>query len=183
MSSSRTRSSAHYSVGDKLAPKFKDCTYDSIKKPEPKELRKWLALLSSIVRNYIYDEEPAGAELEGFLDALTGRQAKKKATRPAFLDTPAFAWGSHPDEDGISLTSADDRRSTNGTVTEVGDAEPFVPSPDLQSSGFLDARSSLKSARKPITNYDSLSPAAKTLDRLLFNNVLTMVNGEYYDLI
>ena len=138
MSSSRTRSSAHYSAGDKLAPKFKDCTYDSIKKPEPKELRKWLALISSIVRNYIFENEEAGAELEAFMDSLTGRRAKKRATRPAFLDTEMFSWGSNPDEDGGSHTSAEDRRSTNESITEVGDVEdtePFVDAPDLQSSG------------------------------------------------
>ena len=189
MSSSRTRSSASLSVGDKLAPKFKDCTYDSIKKPEAADLRKWMALLSSIVRNYVYNDVSAGAELEGFLDAVTGRRAKKKATRPAFLDSPEFNWGTHPDEDGISLTSADDRRSANETISEVEDdsgQEPLLgafPSPNLQASGFLEARSSLQSARKPTTNYDSLSSSAKTLDRVLFNNVLTMVNGEYYDLI
>ena len=38
--------SVHY---QKLQPKFKDCTFDSDKKPE--YLRTWLRLLSGIVRN------------------------------------------------------------------------------------------------------------------------------------
>ena len=50
--------SMHY---QKLQPKFKDCTFDSDKKPE--YLRTWLRLLAGIVRNI-----PNGKPIENFLD-------------------------------------------------------------------------------------------------------------------
>ena len=49
--------SVHY---QKLQPKFKDCTFDSDKKPE--YLRTWLRLLAGIVRNI-----PNGKPIENFL--------------------------------------------------------------------------------------------------------------------
>ena len=48
--SCQTSYNLDYSVNyQKLQPKFKDCTFDSDKKPE--YLRTWLRLLSGIVRN------------------------------------------------------------------------------------------------------------------------------------
>ncbi len=68
-----------YSVNyQKLQPKFKDCTFDSDKKPE--YLRTWLRLLSGIVRNI-----PHGKQIENFLDFYLQRQLNEAATRPAFL--------------------------------------------------------------------------------------------------
>ena len=48
--SGQTSYNRDYSVNyQKLQPKFKDCTFDSDKKPE--YLRTWLRLLSGIVHN------------------------------------------------------------------------------------------------------------------------------------
>ena len=68
-----------YSVNyQKLQPKFKDCTFDSDKKPE--YLRTWLRLLSGIVRNI-----PHGTQLENFLDSYLQRRLNEATTRPSFL--------------------------------------------------------------------------------------------------
>ena len=76
--------SVHY---QKLQPKFKDCTFDSDKKPE--YLRTWLRLLAGIVRNI-----PNGKPIENFLDRYLRRHTNETATRPAFLS-----------EVGLQLTS------------------------------------------------------------------------------
>ena len=68
--------SVHY---QKLQPKFKDCTFDSDKKPE--YLRTWLRLLAGIVRNI-----PNGKPIENFLDHYLQRHTNETATRPAFLN-------------------------------------------------------------------------------------------------
>ena len=62
----------------KLQPKFKDCTFDSDKKPE--YLRTWLRLLSGIVRNI-----PHGKQIENFLDSYLQRRLNEATTRPSFL--------------------------------------------------------------------------------------------------
>ena len=78
--------SVHY---QKLQPKFKDCTFDSDKKPE--YLRTWLRLLAGIVRNI-----PNGKPIENFLDHYLQRHTNETATRPAFLS-----------EMGLQLTSSE----------------------------------------------------------------------------
>ena len=176
-------SSSGYEVGAKLAPKFEKCTYDCIKKPAAADLRKWMALLSSIVRNLIFKDKTAGGELEAFLDSKMGRQNKKNVLRPSFLDSSDFACD-EDDISGISLGSADDRLSSFETETTESQHEPLL---GMNPEGFQDA--SLPSFERRAShsstpgNYMSLSPEAKLLDRMLFQNVLTMVNGEYYDLI
>ena len=68
-----------YSVNyQKLQPKFKDCTFDSDKKPE--YLRTWLRLLSGIVRNI-----PHGKQIEHFLDCYLQHRLNEATTRPSFL--------------------------------------------------------------------------------------------------
>ena len=56
-----------YSINyQKLQPKFKDCMFDSDKKPE--YLSTWLRLRSGIVHNI-----PHSKQIENFLDSLCGR--------------------------------------------------------------------------------------------------------------
>ena len=69
--------------GGKYQPKFKDCKLDE--KGGDKTLRRWIALLGSIVMNAVY-----GKYLEAFLDQALGRSSRKNTTRPAFLDDPMF---------------------------------------------------------------------------------------------
>ena len=77
--SGQTSYNQDYSVNyQKLQPKFKDCTFDSDKKPE--YLRTWLRLLSGIVRNI-----PNGKQIENFLDSYLQRRLNEATTRPSFL--------------------------------------------------------------------------------------------------
>ena len=88
----------------KLQPKFKDCTFDSDKKPE--YLRTWLRLLAGIVRNI-----PHGKQIENFLDFYLQRQLNEAAARPAFLSevglqptAPSGLVGADPgDEEEVSI--------------------------------------------------------------------------------
>ena len=57
--------------------KFKDCTFDSDKKPE--YLRTWLRLLSGIVRNI-----PHGKQIENFLDGYLQRRLNEATTGGEF---------------------------------------------------------------------------------------------------
>ena len=72
--------------GAKYQPKFKDCKLEE--KGGDKTLRRWIALLGSIVMNAVY-----GKYLEAFLDQALGRSSRKNTTRPAFLDDPMFDVG------------------------------------------------------------------------------------------
>ena len=69
--------------GAKYQPKFKDCKLEE--KGGDKTLRRWIALLGSIVMNAVH-----GIYLEAFLDHALGRSSNKTTTRPAFLDDPMF---------------------------------------------------------------------------------------------
>ena len=62
-----------------LQPKFKDCSFDSAKKPE--YLLTWIRLLTGIIRNI-----PRGDPLENFLDNFLGRKTAGRTTRPSFLE-------------------------------------------------------------------------------------------------
>ena len=67
--------------GAKYQPKFKDCKLEE--KGGDKTLRRWIALLGSIVMNAVH-----GIYLEAFLDHALGRSSNKTTTRLAFLDDP-----------------------------------------------------------------------------------------------
>ena len=97
--SGQTNYNQDYSVNyQKLQPKFKDCTFDSDKKPE--YLRTWLRLLSGIVRNI-----PNGKQIENFLNSYLQRQLNEATTRPSFLQeaglqlsAPSAAAPSHAED-------------------------------------------------------------------------------------
>ena len=78
-------SASSYDVS-KFQPKFKDCTFESDKKPE--SFRTWTRLLSGIVRNI-----KGGREIEQFLDNYLQRNVSECTTRPAFLSNPALRLG------------------------------------------------------------------------------------------
>ena len=79
----------------KLQPKFKECAFDSNKKPE--YLRTWIRLLTGIVRNI-----PHGKPLENFLDISLSRRLHEASTRPAFLSEDIFQLTApSPDNDGL----------------------------------------------------------------------------------
>ena len=68
-----------YSVNyQKLQPKFKDCTFNSDKKPE--YLRTWLRLLFGIIRNI-----PIGEQIQDFLDSYLQHRVNEAPTCPSFL--------------------------------------------------------------------------------------------------
>ena len=93
-------SAQDYAVNhQKLQPKFKDCTFDSDKKPE--YLRTWLRLLSGIVRNI-----PHGKDIENFLDHYLQRRLHEATTRPAFLSEPGLQL--HAPEEQDEDTSPDE---------------------------------------------------------------------------
>ena len=78
-----------------LQPKFKDCSFDSAKKPE--YLLTWIRLLTGIIRNI-----PRGDALENFLDNFLGRKTAGRTTRPSFLSEAGMsirAPGIDPGED------------------------------------------------------------------------------------
>ena len=181
MASQKSRSGSSYDNGSKLLPKFKDCQFDCLKKKDPGDLRKWMMLLSSIVRIHPHQDQPAGSELENFLDSKFGRHQKRNTTRPAFLLRHDFE-DPDSDDDGIDLTSADDQRGdTISETTESALSAPPRISPSRASPQTGITHRDL--LHLPVINYRDLSPAAKELDRMLFQNILAMVNGEYFDLI
>ena len=77
--SGQTPYNQDYSINyQKLQPKFKDCTFDSDKKPE--YLRTWLRLLSGIVRNI-----PNSHHIAHFLYSRPQHHLNEATTRPSFL--------------------------------------------------------------------------------------------------
>ena len=95
-----------YSINyQKLQPKFKDCTFDSDKKPE--YLRTWLRLLSGIVRNI-----PHGKQIENFLDCYLQRRLNEATTRPSFLQ-----------EAGLQLTAPSAAASSHAEDIDGQDSE------------------------------------------------------------
>ena len=62
--------------GAKYQPKFKDCKLEE--KGGDKTLRRWIALLGSIVMNAAH-----GIHLEAFLDHALGRSSGSGSARPA----------------------------------------------------------------------------------------------------
>ena len=97
---------ADYTVNyQKLQPKFKDCTFDSDKKPE--YLRTWLRLLSGIVRNI-----PHGKQIENFLDCYLQRRLNEATTRPSFLQ-----------EAGLQLTAPSAAASSHAEDIDGQDSE------------------------------------------------------------
>ena len=96
-------SAQDYAVNhQKLQPKFKDCTFDSDKKPE--YLRTWLRLLSGIVRN-----APHGKDIENFLDHYLQRQLHEATTRPAFLSEPGLQLHAPGQQDELGEASSLDQ--------------------------------------------------------------------------
>ena len=103
-----------YSVNyQKLQPKFKDCTFDSDKKPE--YLRTWLRLLSGIVRNI-----PHGKQIENFLDSYLQRRLNEATTRPSFLQEAGLQ---------LSAPTAEAPSSAEGTNDQGSEAEVSINDP------------------------------------------------------
>ena len=103
-----------YSVNyQKLQPKFKDCTFDSDKKPE--YLRTWLRLLSGIVRNI-----PHGKQIENFLDSYLQRRLNEATTRPSFLQEAGLQ---------LSAPSAEAPSSAEDTNDQGSEAEVTINDP------------------------------------------------------
>ena len=99
-----------YSVNyQKLQPKFKDCTFDSDKKPE--YLRTWLRLLSGIVRNI-----PHGKQIENFLDSYLQRRLNEATTRPSFLQEAGLQL-SAPSAAATSPAEDNDYQESEAEVT------------------------------------------------------------------
>ena len=98
-----------------VQPKFKECLFDSDKKPA--YLRTWLRLLSGIVRNI-----PHGKPLELYLDNVLDRRLHEKSTRPAFLTEDIFR---------LTKPSEDDDDSCDQDEEEEEGPEHYYEIPEL----------------------------------------------------
>ena len=143
--------SVDFSVNfQKLQPKFKDCTFDSDKKPE--YLRTWLRLLAGIVRNI-----PHGKQIENFLDFYLQRQLNEAATRPAFLS-----------EEGLQLTAP------SGIVgADPGEEEEVsIDGPSLHPKAYWDLSPESQALDK------ALFQTLFTIVQGSYLDLITDLNGE-----
>ena len=145
--------SVDFSVNyQKLQPKFKDCTFDSDKKPE--YLRTWLRLLAGIVRNI-----PHGKQIENFLDYYLQRQLHEAATRPAFLS-----------EVGLQLTAPTD--SSNGVDPGEETEEVSTDDPSLYPKAYYDLSPEAQALDK------ALFQTLFTIVQGSYLDLITDLNGE-----
>ena len=145
--------SVDFSVNyQKLQPKFKDCTFDSDKKPE--YLRTWLRLLAGIVRNI-----PHGKQIENFLDYYLQRQLHEAATRPAFLS-----------EVGLQLTAPTD--SSNGVDPGEESEEVSTDDPSLYPKAYYDLSPEAQALDK------ALFQTLFTIVQGSYLDLITDLNGE-----
>ena len=124
-----------YSVNyQKLQPKFKDCTFDSDKKPE--YLRTWLRLLSGIVRNI-----PHGKQIENFLDSYLQRRLNEATTRPSFLQEAGLQ---------LSAPTAEAPSSAEGTNDQGSEAEVSINDPSEYPKAYYQLSSESQALDKAL---------------------------------
>ena len=116
-----------YSVNyQKLQPKFKDCTFDSDKKPE--YLRTWPRLLSGIVRNI-----PHGKQLENFLNNYLQRWLHEATTRPSFLQEAGLQLCDSQTEHSVLMPQA----LSNGFWSQSPNPNIFALNLERKNASFL----------------------------------------------
>ena len=118
----------------KLQPKFKDCTFDSDKKPE--YLRTWLRLLSGIVRNI-----PHGKQIENFLDSYLQRRLNEATTRPSFLQEAGLQ---------LSAPTAEAPSSAEGTNDQGSEAEVSINDPSEYPKAYYQLSSESQALDKAL---------------------------------
>ena len=95
-----------------LQPKFKDCKLDG--GSTKTQLRSWIKLISSIVRNI-----PHCRDIESFLDSFLDRMSHKANTRPSFHNDPRLQ------DDTTTLGSRDTAQGSTGGSPNQTESQIF----------------------------------------------------------
>ena len=146
-----------------LQPKFKDCKLDG--GSTKTQLRSWIKLISSIVRNI-----PHCRDIESFLDSFLDRMSHKVNTRPSFLNDPRLQ------DDSQTLGSRDTAQGSTAGSPNQTESQVFegLQLPTMQERS---------SASRSVENYNDLSEETKEMDLQLHSTLCTIVKGQYLDIV
>ena len=154
--------------------KLQSVTWDSDK--NPKGLQKFMQTMGSVVRTTAH-----GGPLEDFLDYHLNRTKSKAHTVPKYFSNPEF--DSDDDEDTTSEASAiGSFASAAEPEQQDPDVAAMLPDPRTPGGGLGSTPPSVVNLHI-VPMYKDFTPETKTLDKLMYNMLVTNVTGSYASLL
>ena len=159
---SSNHSSTDY--GKDIAPKFKQCVFDSTKNPNG--IRDWIYMISSIIRCMF-----GGDAIENFLDHYLKRNRMQNPTRPEFLDDADLEIDAPGEDPGDDTEASTNVGSPGGNSTAASNATIIDPDPLEQNTAVYPKK------------YWHLNAESKTLDVRLFHTIVVIIEGPLRDVV